>query len=64
MTLTRRIQLCQKQIEAMQAERAGLVQACIGKPLTREHFNTEHEWDGYSTGWTEGRAIIEQGEGL
>jgi len=64
MTLRKRISLCQKQIERMQAERIGLTQAMLGKPLTRKHFSNVHEWEGYETGWTEGRAIIEKGEGL
>ena len=64
MTLTERIGLCSQLIERYQAEQIGLRQAVIGKPLTRQHFAADHEWAGYSQGWTDGRGILEQGEGL
>lgn len=48
--------------ETYRAERLGLVQAKIGKPLSREHFKDAHVWEGFSRGYAEGRAILESGE--
>lgn len=63
MTLTERIHACSKVIAQYEAEKIGLRQALIGMPLTPDHFATENEWVGYQRGWSEGRDILERGEG-
>lgn len=63
MTFSARIDLARRLEETYRAERLGLIQAKIGTPLSPRHFLTDHEQEGFSRGYMEGRAILELGEG-